>query len=165
MILAGRARLVPGDDIDTDALLPGRYLDLDDPQALRAHLFEGLDPALRDGLGRETVLVAGRNFGTGSSREHVQIAMAAWGVRCVVAHDFARVFLRNCINRGIAAVASPGAAAAAREGSEIRADLALGTVSVDGRRYGAGALSRDVRDLLEAGGLVPWARARLEATP
>ena len=86
MIIEGRAVIVPGDDVNTDVLYPGPYLNIDDPERMKDFLFEGLDPSLRDRLGGPTVLVVGRNFGGGSSREHVPLAMKAWGIGAVVGH-------------------------------------------------------------------------------
>ena len=92
MIIEGRAVVIPGDDVDTDVMYPGQFLNIDDPELMKAHLFEGYDPALRDQLGPDTIIVTGANFGLGSSREHVVQAMRAWGVRCLVGVSFARIF-------------------------------------------------------------------------
>ena len=95
MIVDARIVRIHGDDIDTDVLYPGPFLDIEDPELMKNHLFEGLDPALRDRLGGDTALVVDSNFGSGSSREHVPRAMKASGVKCVVARSFARIFYRN----------------------------------------------------------------------
>jgi 3-isopropylmalate dehydratase small subunit len=107
------------------------------------------------------VLVAWSNFGTGSSRENVPLAMKAAGIRCVLAKSFARIFHRNCINLGLPAIASPDAVAAARPGSQIRVELETGTITVDGASYEARPLPPFMLELLSAGGLVPWIAERL----
>ena len=110
--------VIPGDDIDTDVMYPGAYLNIDDPEQMKPYLFEGHDPGLRQELeAGDAVIVVGENFGIGSSREHVPLAMKAWGVRCVLGRSFARIFYRNCVNIGLPIVACPEAAAAASDGS------------------------------------------------
>jgi 3-isopropylmalate/(R)-2-methylmalate dehydratase small subunit len=160
-MIEGRAVLIPGDDVDTDVLYPGAYLNVDDPEEMKQYLFEGYDPGLRAELeGADAVVVVGENFGIGSSREHVPLAMKAWGVRCVLGRSFARIFFRNCVNVGLPLVTCPEAAAAASTGSRIRFDPASGAVEVDGRRFQGEAVQPLVRELAEAGGLVPWVRGR-----
>jgi 3-isopropylmalate/(R)-2-methylmalate dehydratase small subunit len=156
VIVEGRALVIAKDDVDTDVLYPGQYLNVLDVAEMATHLFEGLDPTLRDLLTDDTILVAGENFGTGSSRENVPIAMRAAGIRCVLAKSFARIFHRNCINLGLPAIACPEAAAAARTGSRVRIEPDTGTIEVDGERYAAMALPPFMLELLRSGGLVPW---------
>jgi 3-isopropylmalate/(R)-2-methylmalate dehydratase small subunit len=158
MIVEGRAVCVPGDNIDTDVLYPGPYLNITDPEEMKAHLFEGLDPALRGFLGGATVLVVGENFGAGSSREHVPVAMKASGIRAVLGGSFARIFYRNCLNLGLLAISCPAAVAAAVPGALVRIDPAAGEVAVDGVTYAAQMLPPFVRDMVDAGGLVEWSR-------
>jgi 3-isopropylmalate/(R)-2-methylmalate dehydratase small subunit len=142
--------------VDTDVLYPGQFLNVLDVAEMVTHLFEGLDPALRGHLTGDTILVAGENFGTGSSRENVPIAMKAAGIRCVVAKSFARIFHRNCINLGLPAIACPPAAAAATTGASVRIEPDTGTIAVDGEAYSAAPLPGFMLELLRAGGLVPW---------
>lgn len=161
MIVEGRAIVIPRDDVDTDVLYPGKYLNVLDTAEMAKYLFDGLDPSLREQLGGDTVLVAWSNFGTGSSRENVPLAMKAAGIRCVLARSFARIFHRNCINLGLPAIASPDAVAAAKPGSQIRVELETGTITVDGASYEARPLPPFMLGLLSAGGLVPWIAERL----
>ena len=163
MIIEGRAVVIEGDDVDTDVMYPGEFLNIDDPEQMKPYLFEGYDPALRDQLGEDAVLVTGWNFGIGSSREHVPQAMKAWGVRCVLGKSFARIFRRNCVNLGLPIVECPEAAEAARPGSRVRLDTESGAVEVDGTRFQARPVAALVRELQDAGGLVPWARERTRA--
>lgn len=161
-MIEGRAVVIRQDDVDTDVLYPGAYLNITDVGQMTQHLFEGLDPSLRDQLGGDTVLVVGSNFGAGSSREHVPQAMAASGIRFLVGRSFARIFYRNCINLGLPAVMSPEAVDAASPGSILRLDLAHGELAVDGRAFPMSPVPAFMQEMFAAGGLVPWVRARLE---
>jgi 3-isopropylmalate/(R)-2-methylmalate dehydratase small subunit len=161
MKIGGKAVVVPGTNVDTDVLYPGIYLNIDDPELMKPYLFEGLDPALRDQLVGDTVLVVGENFGMGSSREHVPLAMKASGVRCVIGSSFARIFYRNCINLALPAVSCPAAAEAAKPGSQISIDAAAGKVSVDGKEFTAAPVPPFMLEMLERGGLISWAQHKL----
>jgi 3-isopropylmalate/(R)-2-methylmalate dehydratase small subunit len=161
VIVEGKAVVIPDDDVDTDVMYPGAYLNIDDPEGMKPYLFEGYDPSLREQLRGDTVIVVGANFGIGSSREHVPQAMKAWGVRCVLGKSFARIFHRNCVNLGLPIVSSPEAAAAASAGSHVRVDTDTGEVEVDGQRFHAGAMHPFMLEMVSEGGLVPWARRRL----
>lgn len=160
MIVEGRAVVIPGADIDTDVMYPGRYLNIDDPEQMKPYLFEGFDPSLRDQLGDDAILVTGPNFGIGSSREHVPQAMKAWGVQAVLGPSFARIFRRNCVNLGLLVIEAPDAAAVARPGSRIRIDTDAGEVEVDGRSFDAAPVAPLVEELQSAGGLIPFAQER-----
>jgi len=158
--LEGRAVVIDQDDVDTDVMYPGQFIGILDDDEMAKHLFEGLDPTLRDQLVGDTVLVAGANFGTGSSRENVPAAMRAAGIRCVVAKSFARIFQRNCINLGLLAIRCPDAVTATRPGSRIRIEVESGAVEVDGRTFQAAALPPFMVELVQQGGLAPWIRAQ-----
>ncbi len=164
MKLSGRAVVIPLDDVNTALLYPGRYLNITDVEAMKPYLFEGLDPALRDQLGGDTVLVVGSNFGPGSSREHVPQAMNAWGVRFLVGRSFARIFARNCLNLGLPVVTLPEAVDAAAPRAPVALDVDTGTLDVDGHRYATPAFPPFMRDVIAEGGLVEWVRARVEPT-
>jgi 3-isopropylmalate/(R)-2-methylmalate dehydratase small subunit len=162
VILEGKAVVIDEDNVDTDTLYPGAYLNIDDPEEMKPYLFEGLDPSLRDRLGDETILVVGENFGSGSSREHVPQAMKAWGIKCVLGKSFARIFHRNCVNLGLPIIVQADAAAVATQESEIRVDIDEGEIMVDGERFETEPLPPFMQDMLSSGGLVPWGRERLE---
>ena len=164
MKLAARAILIEGDDIDTDVLYPGRFLNITTVESMAGHLFEGLDPSLRDQLGGDTALVVGANFGAGSSREHVPQAMRASGIRFLVGRSFARIFSRNALNLGLPTVVCADAVAAARSASALELDLAAGGVTVDGVRFAAAPYPPFMLELIEAGGLEEWTRRQLDAT-
>ena len=150
---------VCGDDIDTDRILPGKYTKTLDLQQLAEHVLEDLDPDLGSRIGSGDILVAGHNFGCGSSREQAPLALQAAGIAAVVATSFARIFFRNAINIGlpVAEVESH----AIQNGSLLTIDLADGEIQDEscGRVYGVAPLSPLMRDILQAGGLVHFIRA------
>ena len=161
MILSGNAVCVRGDNIDTDVLYPGSFLNVDDPKQMAPFLFEGLNPKIREQLVGPTVLVVDDNFGCGSSREHVPQAIRASGITCVVGRTFARIFYRNCFNLGLPAVVCPEASAAAKKGSTVSLDTDTGVVTVDGREFHAKPIPPFMLDMLASGGLVSWAQKRV----
>jgi 3-isopropylmalate/(R)-2-methylmalate dehydratase small subunit len=161
VIVEGTAVVIPGDDVDTDVMYPGAYLNVDDPDEMKRYLFEGYDPTLRDRLGPDAVVVTGWNFGLGSSREHVVQALKAWGVPALVGRSFARIFRRNCVNLGLAIFEAPDAADAAQPGSRIRIDTEVGEIVVDGRSFATPSPAPLVEELQGAGGLVPWVKERV----
>jgi 3-isopropylmalate/(R)-2-methylmalate dehydratase small subunit len=157
----GIALVVHGDNIDTDVMYPGAYLNVEDPEQMAQYLFEGFDRTLRERLVDGTILVVGSNFGIGSSREHVPLAMAGSGVRGVLGRSFARIFYRNCVNLGIAIVACPEAVDAARDGSRVVIDTA-GGVEIDGLAFVTTSTPPLVLELGAAGGLVDWTASRID---
>jgi 3-isopropylmalate/(R)-2-methylmalate dehydratase small subunit len=158
MMIAGRAVTIREDNVDTDVLYPGSYLNVEDPDLMSPHLFEGLDPALREEMSPDTILVVGENFGTGSSREHVPLAMMASGVSCLVGKSFARIFRRNCLNLGLPLVDCPDAVAHAETGARVEVDLDDGVVAVNGDRFAIVPMPDFMRRMVAAGGLIPWLR-------
>ncbi|MCL4424535.1 MAG: 3-isopropylmalate dehydratase small subunit [Firmicutes bacterium] len=145
-----------GDDIDTDQIYPGRYLELVEPAEIAAHVMEGIDPDFPRRFSPGGLLVAGKNFGCGSSREHAPRALKQAGVRAIVAESFARIFYRNAINVGLPAVICRGASSLFRDGELGRVDLEKGMVAnlSSGLTLRANPLSGYVLDILAAGGLV-----------
>lgn len=141
-----------GGNIDTDVIIAGRYLRTRDRSIWAEHVFEDLDPGLAARL-EGAVIIAGRNFGCGSSREQAVIALAAAGVRGVVAPSFARIFFRNAINIGLAVLECE---CPCRDGEEICLDLETPAVEVAGMSYPARPLSPRMKAILRAGGLVPY---------
>jgi 3-isopropylmalate dehydratase small subunit len=153
-----------GDDVDTDAIIPARYLNLSDPELLGPHCMEDADPQFAQKVQRGDVMVAGRNFGCGSSREHAPIAIKAAGVSCVIAESFARIFYRNAFNMGLPILESPQAAASIQPGDEIEVDLDRGVITNRTRHetYRAEPVSPFMQKLLRAGGLIPYVREQLQ---
>ena len=160
MILAGKVHCV-GDHIDTDQIIPSRFLGASDAESLRGGCFLNLMPGFPDRVAAGDILVAGENFGCGSSREHAPIAIKATGISCVVAKSFSRIFYRSAINIGLPAIVCPQAADRARDGQEISVDLDVGTVRLDGRSLPFTAFSPEVLAIIAAGGLVPFMAKRL----
>ena len=165
MIVEGRAVSIPQDNVDTDVLYPGPYLNIQDPAQMKDHLFEGFDPTLREKLGEDAVLVVRENFGCGSSREHVPQAMRAAGIRCLVGRSFARIFYRNSINVGLPVLECPGIKGQIQTGDEVEAEILKGEVLLASGRILKGiGLSGKPLEILEAGGLVPYTRKRIGKT-
>lgn len=162
MTASGRA-FKYGDNVDTDAIIPARYLNTSDPEELAAHCMEDLDASFAAAVRPGDVLVGGRNFGCGSSREHAPAAIKAAGVSCVIAASFARIFYRNAVNIGLPILESPEAAAAIESGDRISLDFGSGTIA-DGTKnasWRAAPFPPFMRRIMEAGGLTEYVRARL----
>jgi 3-isopropylmalate/(R)-2-methylmalate dehydratase small subunit len=158
--VTGRVHRI-GDDVDTDAMLPGRYLALREPAALSAHCLENYDPDFRAKVRPGDILVAGRNLGCGSSREHAVIALKATGISAIVAQSAARIFNRNAINLGLPVMLSAEAAAGLEVGKPASVDPAAGEIRQDGRVWKAQPLGDEVAAILAAGGLIERVRQTL----
>lgn len=154
-----------GRDVDTDQIISGKYLTIIDPNELKKHVFEIALPEFAKSARPGDILVAGENFGSGSSREHAPQAMRAIGVGAVVADSFARIFYRNAINLGILAVEAPGVRAIFSAGETARIDLPTGRITnvTTGRAVDFPPVPDHLLRLLEAGGLVEQVRRTLEA--
>lgn len=161
MTVRGKA-VVVGHHIDTDVIIPARYLVTVDPEELAKHVFEDLDPSLRDRVGHGDILIAGENFGQGSSREHAPIAIKGAGIAAVVAISFARIFYRNAFNIGLPLLECPGAHGGTRDGDEVEVDFGAGTVVnvTRGQRYAGQPIPEFMQRLVDAGGIVPYVRAQ-----
>ncbi|MFQ6133930.1 MAG: 3-isopropylmalate dehydratase small subunit [Armatimonadota bacterium] len=161
-ILHGKA-FKYGDHVNTDVIIPARYLNTTDPAELAAHCMEDLDAEFVGRVREGDIIVAGRNFGCGSSREHAPIAIKAAGVSCVVAASFARIFYRNAFNVGLPIFESAQAADAIEAGDEVEVDTDRGAIKNlrTGETFQSQPLAGPVKDLVEAGGLVNLVRQRL----
>jgi 3-isopropylmalate/(R)-2-methylmalate dehydratase small subunit len=155
--IEGRAHLL-GDNVDTDRIIPGKYTKTLDTSELAAHLLEDYDPTLAGRIAPGDLLVAGLNFGAGSSREQAPLAIKAAGVAAVVARSFARIFYRNGVNIGLPLIEAPGHEIT--DGALVKVDLEAGEVidETTGRRYPATRMPGVMRAILEAGGLAPYLR-------
>jgi 3-isopropylmalate/(R)-2-methylmalate dehydratase small subunit len=153
-----------GRDVDTDVIIPARYLNTNDPAELGSHCMEDIDAGFVARVRPGDIVVAGENFGCGSSREHAPVAIRAAGVSCVVAASFARIFYRNAINTGLPIVICPAAVAGAQAGDRLRVDLATGAVSdlTCETTYQADPFPAFMRELIAQGGLLPYVKARLD---
>ena len=154
-----------GDHVDTDVIIPARYLGTTDPLELASHCMEDIDKEFIAKVNPGDIIVAGRNFGCGSSREHAPISIKAAGVSVVIAGTFARIFYRNALNIGLPIIESPEAAAGIRDGDEVAVDLAAGTIKnlTTGAEYHFAPLVGAAQDLIQAGGLVEWTKRKLAA--
>jgi 3-isopropylmalate/(R)-2-methylmalate dehydratase small subunit len=154
-----------GDNIDTDAIIPARYLNTTSEQEMASHCMEDWDPSFVKGVQPGDIVVAGKNFGCGSSREHAPLALKASGVACVIAETFARIFYRNSLNIGLPILESPEAAQAIEAGDMVQIDLSAGTIvnTRTGKTYTATPYPEFMLALIEAGGLVEYTRRRLAA--
>jgi len=145
-----------GDNIDTDVIIPARYLNTSDEKELAAHCMEDLDPGFAARVRKGDILVAGANFGCGSSREHAPLAIRASGIACVVAEDFARIFYRNAINIGLPILECPECARECAEGDILEIDFDAGTLynKTSGKRYRTFPFPPFLQSIFRAGGLM-----------
>ncbi len=152
----GRA-FVYGPNVDTDQIYPGRFLDLTDPAAIGGHAMEGADPDFVKRFQSGDLVVAGTNFGCGSSREHAVITLKAAGVGAIIAESFARIFYRNAINLGVPALVCPGVTKLVSSGDRLRVDLAGGAIvnETTGATLRAEPFSDYVLNILDSGGIKP----------
>jgi 3-isopropylmalate/(R)-2-methylmalate dehydratase small subunit len=159
MSIAGKA-IKFGDNINTDVIIPGKYLELIDPEELGRHALEGLDPTFAQRAKEGVILIGGENFGCGSSREQAAIALKSARVRCVLAGSFARIFYRNAINIGLPALECEGISEKTTEGDLLSVDLKTGTIQnkTRGTTLRASPLPEFILKLFEEGGLIPHVR-------
>ena len=153
-----------GDNIDTDVIIPARYLTSADPDHLRQHCMEDIDKSFKDRVKPGDIIVAGKNFGCGSSREHAPVAIKASGVSLVIASDFARIFYRNSINVGLPILECPEACAKISEGDVIEADFDTGVITdkTTGESFQANAFPEFIKKIMASGGLVGYTESELK---
>ena len=157
-MIRGKAHVF-GDDVNTDEIIPARYLNTSDPQELAKHVMEDADPDFPCRVKAGDVIVAGRNFGCGSSREHAPLSLQAAGIRMILAESFARIFFRNAINIGLPAVACEGISLC-EDGEVIAVDLGTGEVARKGEVLHFEPFCEEVQEILDAGGLTRLVRSR-----
>lgn len=164
MEFCGRAWKL-GDDIDTDAIIPARYLNTTEACVLAKHCLENIDPHFASRVKQGDILVAGKNFGCGSSREHAPLALVAAGISCVIAASFARIFFRNSLNIGLPIFESPEAAAGIAPGDLVRVRAAAGAIEnlTRAEKYQAVPFPPFMQELIKAGGLIPYVAQKLKA--
>jgi 3-isopropylmalate/(R)-2-methylmalate dehydratase small subunit len=152
-----------GDNVDTDVILPGRYLTRSEPEHLARHCMEGLDPNFFKKRSPGDIIVAGENFGCGSSREDAPLAIKSAEISCVIAGSFSRIFYRNAINIGLMIFECPEASNRLTEGDWIEVDPGTGSIKNVGRdeTYAALPFPPVVQEIIDAGGLVEFVRKRL----
>jgi len=152
-----------GDDVDTDVIIPARYLNTSDPAELAKHCLEDLDSEFTEKMSPGDIIVAGDNFGCGSSREHAPLAIKAAGVSCIIANSFARIFYRNSINIGLPILESEDAVSSISEGDKISVDLDQGLIknlSKD-EEYQARPFPEFMQELIASGGLIKYLQEKV----
>ncbi|MEJ5173004.1 MAG: 3-isopropylmalate dehydratase small subunit [Hydrogenothermaceae bacterium] len=152
------------DDVDTDAIIPARYLVTTDPKELAKHVMEDADPTFPSKVREGDIIVAGKNFGCGSSREHAPLAIKGAGISAVIAESFARIFFRNAINLGLLIIESPQAAKEINEGDEVEIDVDKGVIRniTTGKEYTFRPLPESLQNIMKAGGLMEYAKEKLK---
>ena len=151
-----------GSDVDTDAIIPARYLSQTDPKELAKHVMEEERPDFVREVKKGDILLADKNFGCGSSREHAPVALRAAGISCIIAKTFARIFYRNSLNLGLPLLESSEASGGIKEGDLVRVDLLTGEIFdlTQNRKFHANPIPAFMQDLLNDGGLIRHLRKR-----
>ncbi|MDO5135300.1 MAG: 3-isopropylmalate dehydratase small subunit [Eubacteriales bacterium] len=147
-----------GDNVDTDVIIPARYLNSSDPAELATHCMEDLDKTFVDRVRKGDIIVADKNFGCGSSREHAPISIKAAGVSCVIAETFARIFYRNAINIGLPIIECPAASKGIQDGDEVEVDFDSGMIynRTRGTQFQGQAFPEFMQKIIQAEGLVNY---------
>ncbi len=163
MALTGKVHRY-GDDVNTDEIIPARYLNTIDEAELASHCMEDIDADFPKRAKAGDIIVAGRNFGCGSSREHAPIAIKAANISCVIAATYARIFYRNAINIGLPILECPAAAKAIKAGDTLTVDVTSGTIrsKATGKTYTAEPFPPFMQELIAAGGLIPYTMRQLK---
>ncbi len=151
-----------GDNIDTDVIIPARYLNSSDPAELATHCMEDIDASFAGRVQKGDIIVAKKNFGCGSSREHAPISIKAAGVSCVIAETFARIFYRNAINIGLPIIECPEASKAIKAGDEVEVDFDSGVITdvTTGQKYQGQAFPPFMQKIIDSEGLVNYINSK-----
>lgn len=159
--MAGRAWKF-GDNINTDEIIPAKFLNTSDPMELGQHCMEGIDESFPCSVEVGDIIVAGENFGCGSSREHAPVSIKSAGVGCVIAKSFARIFCRNSINMALPIFECPEASASIETNDRIEVYPATGEIRNITRNetYNAAPFPQFMQELISAGGLMPWVKSK-----
>jgi len=162
MVIKGKV-LKYGDNINTDEIIPARYLDTTDCKELAKHCMEGLDENFLDKVKDKKILIVGRNFGCGSSREHAPLALKEAGVRCIIAISFARIFFRNAINIGLPIIECEEAVIRVEEGDEVQIDMVRGKIGnvSKGEYYFLRPFPSFLQQLINKGGLEGYVKEKM----
>ena len=151
-----------GSDVDTDAIIPARYLNQSDPRELVKHVMEDERPEFKKEVKKGDILLAEKNFGCGSSREHAPLALKAAGISCIIAESFARIFYRNAFNQGLPLLESSEASKAINDGDQVQVDLTTGEIFDlrQQKRFFAKPIPAFMQELINDGGLIPHLQKR-----
>jgi len=163
MIIRERA-IKYGDNVDTDVIIPARYLNTTDDRELASHCFEGLDKDFKEKVKERKIIVAGSNFGCGSSREHAPLSIKTSGVKAVIAASFARIFFRNSINIGLPVISSSEAAGFIQDGDELEVDLSSGQIKdiTQDKVFNVNPLPEFIQGIIRSGGYINFTRENLK---
>ncbi len=152
-----------GDNVDTDVIYPGKYLPIIDSEEMALHALEGLDPDFPDRIGKGDIIVAGKNFGCGSSREQAATCLKFAGISVVIAKSFSRIFFRNGVNQGLPVIVSSTAVDKVKDGDEIEVDFATGECTLSNKEtIKFKEFPNFIFSILDAGGLVPYVRSKIK---
>ena len=152
-----------GDNIDTDILFPGKYVyTCSTAEEIKPHLLEDLDPSFSKTVKESDIILAGKNFGCGSSREQPVVGLKAVGIKAVIAESFARIFYRASINQGLILIECPEAVKAYSDGDEIKLDIDAGIITVGGKTFSFPKLPKEIIAIRDAGGLLAYTRNKLK---
>ena len=152
------------DNVNTDQLFPGKYTyTCSTPDEIKPHLLEDLDPSFAKKVQPGDLIIGGKNFGCGSSREQPVVGLKAVGIKAVIAESFARIFYRSAINQGLLLIECPDAVKAYSSKSEVKLDVDLGKIFVDGREFSFPRLPKEIIAIRDAGGLLNYTREKLKA--
>ena len=153
-----------GNNVDTDVIIPARYLNTSDAKELAAHCMEDIDKDFVGKVKNGDIMVAGKNFGCGSSREHAPLAIKTSGISCIIAETFARIFYRNSINIGLPILECVEAAQDIEEGNDVSVDVATGVITnnTKGKTYTATPFPAFMQDIISAEGLINYLKERTE---
>ena len=151
-----------GDNVDTDVIIPARYLNTPDAKELAKHCMEDIDTSFASTVKPGEIMIAGKNFGCGSSREHAPLAIKTCGVACVIAATFARIFYRNALNIGLPILECPEAAKAIKDGDTVSVDFDTGVITDEttGKSFQGEPFPPFMQELIAAGGLAAFRRSR-----
>ena len=151
-----------GNNVDTDVIIPARYLNITDKKKLAAHCMEDIDPGFQKAVKPGDIMVGGQNFGCGSSREHAPMVLLECGISCVIASSFARIFYRNAINIGLPILECPQASKGIEGGDQVEVDFGTGTITnlTKNESYTAEPFPEFIQEIIAAGGLLPSIKKR-----
>ena len=151
-----------GDDINTDMLFPGKYTyTCSTPEEIKPHLLEDLDPSFSSNVKKGDIIIAGKNFGCGSSREQPVVGLKAVGIKAVIAESFARIFYRAAINQGLLLIESPDAVCNYKTGAKVDINIEEGIITIGDKEFSFPPLPKEILEIRESGGLLNYTREKL----